>query len=142
MHRPSARDRLCIALWGLTALFAFRVTAQPLALFMPQLPAFDAWHGNVLPYPLLLVAQLLIFALMVAVNLACMRGRLDPRPRLARVLNLLGWVYFSGMLARLALGQTLDPVPAWFDRPLPTLFHLVLATWLLLLARRLSQHGR
>lgn len=137
MHSPSARDRHCLALWGLTALFAFRVIAQPLALFMPQLPAFDAWHGSVMPYPLLLAAQLLILALMIALNLACMRGRLAPRPRLARILNLLGWVYFSGMLVRLLVGQTLDPMPAWFDRPLPTLFHLVLATWLLLLARRL-----
>ena len=63
-------------------------------------------------------------------------------PHFARALTVLGTLYFVGMLARLALGQILNPAPAWFNRPLPTLFHLVLSIWLLLLARRLSEHAR
>lgn len=135
------RDPICLALWGLTALFAIRVAAQPLALIISQLPNFDTWHGGVLPYPVLLAFQLAILAAMVATNRACTRDRLAPKPQLARTLTVLGGIYFAGMLIRLILGQTLNPAPAWFDHPLPTVFHLVLAIWLLLLARRLSQHA-
>ncbi len=95
-----------------------------------------------MPYPVLLAFQLAILAVMLTTNLACSHGRLAPRPRLARGLTVFGTLYFVAMLARLAVGQSLDPVPAWFDRPLPTLFHLVLAIWLLILARRLSAHAR
>jgi hypothetical protein len=132
----------CLALWWLTALFALRVAAQPLALTVPMLPSFDAWHSGVLPYPALLAFQLVVLAVMVTTNRACTRGRLAHRPRLARALTVLGTIYFVGMLARLALGQILNPAPAWFDRPLPTLFHLFLSIWLLLLARRVSEHAR
>ena len=141
-RNPASVVPLCLALWALTALFVLRVAAQPLALILPGLPDFDAWHGGTMPYPVLLAFQLAILAIMLAANLACTRGRLLPRPRLARGLTLFGTFYFGAMLARLALGHSLDPVPAWFDRPVPTLFHLVLATWLLILARRLSDHDR
>ena len=137
LHAPP-----CLALWCLTALFALRVAAQPLALTMPMLPDFDVWHSGVLPYPVLVAFQLAILAIMVTTNRACTRGQLAPRPHFARALTVLGTLYFVGMLARLALGQILNPAPAWFNRPLPTLFHLVLSIWLLLLARRLSEHAR
>lgn len=142
MRSPLTRDRLCLTLWGLTALFALRVAAQPLALVVPSLPAFDTWHGNVMPYRLLLASQLLILGIMVTVNRACMREQPSPRPRLAPTLKVLGWIYFSAMMLRLSLGLGMDHAPLWFDRPLPTFFHLILATWLLLLARRLSEHAR
>ena len=141
-RNPASLDPLCLALWALTALFVLRIAAQPLALILPGLPDFDAWHGGTMPYPVLLPFQLAIPSIMLATNLACTPGRLMPRPRLARSLTVFGTLYFVAMLARLALGQSLDPVPAWFNRPLPTLFHLVLAAWLLILARRLSAHAR
>lgn len=137
LHAPP-----CLALWCLTALFALRVAGQPLALTVRVLPDFDAWHSGVLPYPALLAFQLAILAFMVTTNRACTRGQLAHRPRLARALTLLGSIYFVGMLARLVLGQSLSPAPAWFARPLPTVFHLVLSIWMLLLARRLSEHAR
>ena len=139
---PASHDPFCVGLWALTALFVLRIAAQPLSLILPGLPDFDAWHGGTMPYPVLLAFQLAILAIMLAANLACSRGRLSPRPRLARGLTAFGTFYFVAMLARLAVGQGLDPVPAWFDRPLPTLFHLVLAAWLLILARRLTAHAR
>jgi hypothetical protein len=47
-------------LWLLTGLFALRVVAQPAALVFDAgvVPSFDSWHGGVLPYPLLLLTQL------------------------------------------------------------------------------------
>jgi len=146
MHPPESQtstghNPFCLSLWALTALFVLRIAAQPLALVFPGLPDFDAWHGNTMPYPVLLVFQLAILAIMLVANLACTCGRLVPRPRLARGLSIFGVIYFVAMLIRLILGQSLEPAPAWFDRPLPTLFHLVLATWLLILARRLTAHA-
>lgn len=141
-HNSASHDPFCAWLWALTALFVLRIAAQPLSLILPGLPDFDAWHGGTMPYPVLLAFQFAILAVMLATNLACSRGRLSPRPRLARGLTALGTLYFIAMLARLAVGQSFDPVPAWFDHPLPTLFHLVLAAWLLILARRLTAHAR
>jgi hypothetical protein len=103
------------------------------------LPDFSLWHGSLLPYPVLLAFQLGILALMVAINLRAGRAKLPCRPRLARSLTLFGTAYFSLMLARGLIGHTLAAAPAWFNRPLPVLFHLVLATWLLLIAHELGR---
>ncbi|MBU1222946.1 MAG: hypothetical protein KKA22_07290 [Gammaproteobacteria bacterium] len=123
-------------------LFGLRILAQPFSQIVPALPGFDAWHGGVLPYPALLLSQLAIAATMVIVNLMLARGVLVPRPRLGRWLAWLGSLYFTGMLLRLVLGQTLYSGSPWLDRPLPSLFHLVLAAWLLLLARYHVRHVR
>jgi hypothetical protein len=142
MHSESTLRFYTLALWGLTLLFGLRILAQPLSWIVQALPGFDAWHGGVLPYPALLLSQLAIASTMVIVNLRLARGVLVPRPRLGRGLAWLGSLYFAGMLLRLVLGQTLYPGSSWLDRPLPTLFHLVLAAWLLLLARYHVGHGR
>lgn len=141
---PSGSDlrRYAFALWGLTLLFALRILAQPLSLLVPVVPAFDAWHGGVLPYPFLLFSQLAIAATMAIVNLRLARRALVPHPRLGRLLVLLGALYFAAMLLRLVLGQTTHSGSAWLDRPLPTLFHLVLAAWILLLARYHVSYAR
>ncbi|MHB1144566.1 MAG: hypothetical protein ACYCZS_06680 [Thiobacillus sp.] len=131
-----------LGLWGLTLLFGLRILAQPLSRVVPALPGFDTWHGSVLPYPVLLLSQLAIAATMVNVNLRLARGVIMPRPRLGRLLAMLGSLYFAGMLLRLVLGQTVYAGSPWLDRPLPTLFHLVLAAWLLLLARYHVRHAR
>ncbi|MDO9469083.1 MAG: hypothetical protein Q7J36_17420 [Thiobacillus sp.] len=142
MRSTFALRPYALALLGLTLLFGVRILAQPLSRIVPTLPGFDAWHGGVLPYPVLLLSQLLILAAMVIENLQLARGALVQRPRLGRWLALLGSLYFAGMVLRLVLGQTLYAGSSWFDRPLPTLFHLVLAAWLLLLARYHIRHGR
>lgn len=136
----SASTHLSRLLWALTGLFALRIVAQPLSLVVPALPTFDAWHGSTMPYPLLLAFQLVILAIMIGVNRKPLHSA--TRPKLKRTLILLGQIYFVGMLVRLVLGQVLDPAPDWFNRPLPTLFHLVLATWLLITARRLDADVR
>lgn len=142
MRSKSVLSPHALALWGLTLLFGLRILAQPLSQIVPELPSFDAWHGGLLPYPALLLSQLAIASTMAIVNLRLARGVLVPRPRLGRWLALLGTLYFAGMLMRLVLGQTLYADSSWLDRPLPALFHLVLAAWLLLLARYHLRHAR
>ena len=119
--------------WGLTALFLLRILAQPLADRIPALPPFDAWQGSRLTYPMLLVSQLAILALMVWGNLRA--PGLSAQPRLARVLTLAGAAYFVTMFVRLGVGLLWADAPVWFERPLPAFFHLVLASWVLLIAR-------
>ena len=142
MHCESALRPYTLALWGLTLLFGLRILAQPLAQLVPALPGFNAWHGGVLPYPVLLLSQLAIAAMMINTNLRLGRGAIMPHSRLGRWLAWLGSLYFAGMLLRLVLGQTRYAGSPWLDRPLPTLFHLVLAAWILLLARYHLCHAR
>ena len=119
--------------WSLTALFLLRILAQPLTDRIPALPPFDAWQGSRLPYPLLLASQLLILALMIWGNLRA--SGLHPQPRLARALTIFGAAYFATMFVRLCLGLVWADAPVWFQRPLPAFFHLVLASWVLLIAQ-------
>lgn len=127
------RDRRhALGLALLTGLFAVRVAAQPLSALadVPFLPGFDAWHSGALPYPLLVLSQLVILGAMVAVTRAMWRGTLITRPRLGPWLLGAAAAYAIVMTARLTLGATTLRGDAWFDRPLPSAFHLVLAAYL------------
>ncbi|MCA1979850.1 MAG: hypothetical protein LDL19_11500 [Thiobacillus sp.] len=126
-------------LWILVVLFLLRILAQPLANFIPVLPPFEAWQGSRLPYPVLLAFQLAILAAMVATTLYTRRAQRPHRPRLARALTLMGAAYFAAMFARLVAGAAWEDAPLWFQRPLPAIFHLVLASWLLLIAREFGK---
>ncbi len=121
------------ALWFLTGLFAFRVAAQPAALaFERLLPSFNSWDGGVLPYPVLLVTQLVILGWLTSTAWKFSTGRVTPRPWIGRAALAFGGVYFAAMFLRLVLGATLLGDVRWFASPLPAFFHLVLATYLLL----------
>lgn len=124
-------------LWLCTGLFAVRVVAQPAALWVraPLLPDFDAWHGNVLPYPLLLLSQLAILCTMIVTARRLRNGRLVPTRAAGRILIALGGIYAGTMLLRLVLGLSVLRDHPWFAKPLPTFFHLVLALFVLILGR-------
>jgi hypothetical protein len=129
-------------LWLLLALFACRVVAQPaqLWLHLPWLPAFDAWHSGALPYWLLLILQLVILSVQVRIAVSVGAGRMTPSRRAARWWLSLGAIYFTAMLARLSLGATVLASSHWFSAWLPTIFHLVLASFVLLVGA-FHSHG-
>jgi len=122
-------------LWCLLALFGVRVVAQLIQQLAPVsfLPPFEAWHSAAMPYPLLLLSQLLIFALFGWIAWRISSGQAQPHHKLGRWLLGFGAVYMLVMFIRLTLGLTLFPGHHWFDKPLPTFFHLVLAAYLLVL---------
>lgn len=130
----NASARYAPWLWLLLALFVVRVVAQPLSLVIHGtfLPPFDAWQGSGLPYPVLLGAQLLIIAFMARTATRFGRGDVVPRYRLGVWMLGLGSVYFLTMFVRLLLGLTVFRESRWFSAYLPTTFHLILASWLLL----------
>ena len=120
-------------LWLLTGLFAFRVAAQPAALaFDRLLPSFSSWDGGVLPYPVLLVTQLVILGWLARTAWRFSTGRITPRPSIGRAALAFGGVYFGATSLRLLLGATVLGDVRWFASSLPAFFHLVLATYLLL----------
>ncbi len=120
-------------LWVLAGLFAFRVIAQPAAAVFETrlLPPFESWHSGLLPYPILVVTQALILAWLARTAWQFGSRRIVPSRRAGVFALLFGGLYFTFMLVRLGLGATVLREHPWFDRPLPTSFHLVLATYLL-----------
>ena len=118
------------------AAFLFRVAVQAIQAWRPVawLPPFEEWHSDTVPYSLLLASQLVILAAQLWVLVVMLRGRYRARWWVGIALLILGGAYFAFMLFRLAGGLTfLQDVP-WFDVVLPTIFHLVLAGFLLVLA--------
>jgi hypothetical protein len=130
---PSSRE-YAPWLWLFLALFLIRVIAQPIALLTsaPFLPPFESWHSGVLPYPALLTTQLLIIAWFARTAWRFSRGDVIPSHRLGVWMLVFGGLYFATMLVRLVLGLTVLSTSRWFSSFLPTMFHLVLASYLLL----------
>ncbi len=58
-----------------------------------------------------------------------------PSLRKWRLLLLLGCIYFWGMGIRLFLGTTVASEHNWFGATLPTVFHLVLGSFVILYGR-------
>ena len=117
-------------LTALTLLFAARVVGQALVAFLgvTWLPPMNRWYSGLLPYRLLLPAQLAILGIQLAVGAGIWTGHpavARPRRRAARHLRRVGYAYALATLARYALtGSHLIPV----------VFHWVLAAYLLTLA--------
>jgi hypothetical protein len=69
---------------------------------------------------------------MAITSMRVSAGALNARRRLGRVLLAFGGIYFGGMVLRLLLSLTVWPESPFFARPVPIVFHLVLASFLLL----------
>jgi hypothetical protein len=111
----------------LLVLFTLRVIGQALvALFdVSWLPAMDRWYSGVVPYGFLLPSQILIVALMIKICLDFTRARgyfYEPKRFFARPWLVFGYLYLAAMLLRAIL--------IW-DRPIPIVFHWVLAAFIL-----------
>jgi sterol desaturase/sphingolipid hydroxylase (fatty acid hydroxylase superfamily) len=118
-------------LWVLLGLFVARVGAQPLAGLTqwPALPAFESWQSGALPYALLLPGQLLLIAFMAWSAARVSSGAIAQNPRKGRVLLAVAGIYAMVAAGRLIAGATILQGHWWFDAPLPSLFHLVLAAF-------------
>jgi hypothetical protein len=141
--KPDPARRYAPWFWTLTTLFALRVAAQPAALVVdaPLLPGFERWHSGAIPYPALVVTQLLILVWMLRTASHFHQGRVVPRRRLGLAMLVFGDLYFTSMLLRLVLGATVLSERRWFASPLPTFFHLVLATYVALYGWYHLRHG-
>lgn len=130
-HAPA--NRLLPWMWLATALFATRVCAQYLELVWPAapLPGFERWSSGVIGYPGLFLIQCLMLWGMATLNrnLHTLRRSLTVGACLISVAS----VYFSLMLLRFIVSVfELSALP-WFQLPLPSFFHMVLAVYIGLL---------
>jgi hypothetical protein len=114
-------------LWVLLALFALRVLGQAWVAFFDAafLPPMAAWYSGLMPYEYLLPSQIFIIALMarICVDFTRRDGSLyRPRKLFATAWLCFGYLYLALMLAR--------AVFLW-DRPIPIVFHWVLAAFII-----------
>ena len=128
--------RFVWATGGLSLAFLARVVSQAVQNWAPVsfLPPFDDFQGSGLPYPALLSAQIAILVLLVVMVSRMHRGKsLISRGLIAPVV-VAGGVYFAVMAVRLVLGLSVLSHSGWFSTWIPTVFHLVLASLIMLIA--------
>ncbi|TLD69629.1 hypothetical protein FEM03_16870 [Phragmitibacter flavus] len=128
-----------ILLWLATTLFLARVIGQILVGIYspPQLPPWPEWYSGLLPYPWLLLSQILILMLMAVANTDTIRQQgalFVTSPRTRYWLRLFAVLYASSMILRYTLRMILQSDQRWFGGTIPIWFHLVLAAWIFLLA--------
>jgi len=128
----------------LIGLFTIRVIAQPSSLMFKSkfLPPFEDWHGGVLPYPVLLITQLLILAWMTITARRFYIGSVSASRRLGVFILIFASIYFILMLVRLVLGLTILIDHRWFSSHLPAFFHMVLASFLFLYGHFHFRYGK
>ena len=121
-----------------TALFVLRVLGQAVVAVWDVgfLPPFEQWYSGLLPYPLLLPAQIALAALMLKIVADFARGEgffVSLRPRTGRILLGLGVLYALAMVVRYGVTMATYPERRWFSGTIPIWFHLVLAAFVLTL---------
>jgi hypothetical protein len=142
--RPAFRDtahRTTLWLWVLTGLFLGRVVGQVLVVLglAPSLPPMREWQSGLLPYPLLLLAQIGLLAVMTRINL---NRAFAPGGHWRNKLLIFGIVYAAAMIARYFISGALHPERRWLPPGvLPVFFHLVLAAYVLTLSRFVPRSG-
>jgi hypothetical protein len=131
-----SRTRFALTLLALLSMA--RVVGQAVArIFEPaMLPPDALWHSATVFSPVLVIAQIAILSAMVIVIRRL--DRIQANPRKAKFLLTAGGVYFAAMSLRFVIGATGIAPGSWFDKPISTPFHLVLAGWLLVFAFHLA----
>jgi len=125
-------------------LFCFRVGAQLLQHFFPVsfLPAFEEWQSGALPYWILVIFQIIIIAFCFKTAYQFTTGTVQPTRKAGKFYLLFGAIYFSIMLFRMVAGLTFAPDHAWLGARLPTLFHLILALFLIIVGHYYFKYGK
>jgi hypothetical protein len=108
---------------------------------LPFLPPFGAWYSGALAYPWLLASQILIIAVMAWVIAGFAKGSILARRKLGVWLLALGGIYFAVMLFRLIAGFTFAIDHHWLGAHIPAFFHIVLASFVLLVGHFHYKNG-
>ena len=140
-RRTSAYVLICSLL---ALLFFLRVAAQALAAFadIPFLPPMREWitpsaspfsTSGLVPYPILLTAQVLILIFQIAVIRDFATGKgyfVSLSEKTGRILLWLSYLYFGSMALRYIITMTLYPDRRWLGHAVPIILHFVLAGFL------------
>ena len=114
-------------MWILFALFVLRVLGQALVVFLDVqfLPPMQAWYSGLMPYKYLLPSQIVIIAVMAKICADFSREHgffFKPKKFFSTAWLWFGYLYLAAMIARAVL--------LW-DRPIPIVFHWVLAAFVI-----------
>ena len=137
LRRKKLVRRYALVLGLLSLLFSFRVVAQLVQVWYPVefLPAFERWHSGALPYGWLVGVQGLILVGCLRIVWGVNKGTIASSERKGKILFVLGIIYLLTMCVRLIVGLAIAPNHFWFGATLPTLFHLVLGSFVTLYGR-------
>jgi len=126
------------------SLFSFRVGAQFLQKYSPVsfLPPFKDWQSGALPYWVLLIFQAVIMAFCFRITYQFITRTVQPNHKTGKICLLIGFIYFSIMLFRMIAGLTFAPDHPWLAARIPTLFHLILASFLLVAGHYYFKFGK
>ncbi len=121
----------------LSNLLASRVLAQLMEFVYPVsfLPSYAAWHSGASPYGVLLLAQGVILAVCLRVVWSVFQGTVVASRQKGNILLALGLIYLVSMCIRLMIGLMIASDHFWFGATLPTFFHIVLASFLIVYGR-------
>lgn len=127
-------NNVAIGLWFCSGLFILRVLGQLLAyqFEIPLLPSFDVWHSGAIGYQFLLGSQIIIIVMMIVFAYRFDKGLVIRHRKVGDALQIIGILYFSIMFARLSIYLGGLSGHVWFNRPIPSFFHLVLACYIFL----------
>ena len=122
----------------LTTLFAVRVLGHALvAIFgVTWLPPMQRWFSGLIPYPALLIIQLLMLLFMIKITNDIWRanGRFAiVRPHRSKFLKKLSAIYTGVMVSRYILTMVLRPEMRWSGDLIPIIFHFVLAGFIFII---------
>ena len=123
-------------LWLFSLLLLLRVLGQlVVVLRAPRwLPPMDQWQSGLLPYAVLLLAQVLVLSAMFWICADFSRGQgmfVQPYPGRGKYVAWFSYVYFGGMVLRYAIWMWRRPDQRWFGGTIPIIFHCVVAAFLL-----------
>jgi hypothetical protein len=118
----------------LTALFSLRVLGQALVVYasVSWLPATEDWASGLIPYPILLIIQIvmLVFMVKIAGDIRRSAGFFSKqRASWAPVLLRFSALYAGVMVLRYFLTMLFLPEMRWFGGAIPIFFHFVLASF-------------
>jgi hypothetical protein len=125
------------ALWILLGLFVFRVVSQFTLQFIKidHFPTFEQWHSNTLNYKLLLFFQIVIILMFLRICIKVSNQTLKSNKNWANFLKVFGLIYFTGMVFRYFMSMYMYPDMRWTGNLIPIIFHLVLASFLVVLGK-------
>ncbi|MGH2570261.1 MAG: hypothetical protein ACRDGR_03480 [bacterium] len=107
-------------------------------LYRPRrLPPWEEWYSGLLPYPWLLLSQVLLIMVMTTIAYDHTRGEgwlFVTDPRKVRAIGWIAIVYAASMVVRYVVTMVRWPQRRWFRGTIPIWFHLVLAAFLYLVA--------
>jgi len=127
-----------IVLAVLATLFLARVVGQLIVATRAPgwLPPMSEWYSGALAYRPLLATQAVVLVALWSVALGLALGLpvlAERRPVVGTALLAIGWVYLVSMVVRYVVRMWRHPEARWLGRTIPIWFHMVLASWILVL---------